>query len=64
MLITRLRMEAKSRSWFADLSACLGLLALLGVACFHYPDLLTSPGERLDRDAIELGPYEVVHVAA
>jgi lathosterol oxidase len=42
MLITRLRMEAKSRSWFAYLSACLGLLALLGVACFHFPDLLTS----------------------
>lgn len=35
-------MEAKSRSWFAYLSACLGLLALLGVACFHFPDLLTS----------------------
>lgn len=30
------------RSWFAYLSAGLGLLALLGVLCFHFPQLLTS----------------------
>ena len=48
MLITRLRLEAKSRSWFAYQSACLGLLALHGVACFHFPDLLTSRDFRTD----------------
>lgn len=31
-----------TRSWTAWLSAALGLLALLGVACFHFPELLTS----------------------
>ena len=30
------------RSWFAYLSAGLGLLAFLGVLCFHFPELLTS----------------------
>ncbi len=29
-------------SWFAYLSAGLGLSALLGVLCFHFPQLLTS----------------------
>ena len=33
---------ARKRSWFAYISAGLGLLALLGVLCFHYPQLLTS----------------------
>jgi len=31
-----------SRSWTAHLAAGLGLSALLGVACFHFPELLTS----------------------
>ena len=31
-----------ARSWMAHMSAGLGLLALLGVACFHFPELLTS----------------------
>jgi lathosterol oxidase len=35
------RMTAR-RSWFAYLSAGLGLLSLFGVLCFHFPDLLTS----------------------
>jgi lathosterol oxidase len=35
-------MAVGKRSWFAYLSAGLGLLALLGVLCFHFPDLLTS----------------------
>lgn len=30
------------RSWTASISAALGLCALLGVLCFHFPDLLTS----------------------
>jgi sterol desaturase/sphingolipid hydroxylase (fatty acid hydroxylase superfamily) len=30
------------RSWFAHLSAGLGLCSLLAVACFHFPELLTS----------------------
>ena len=30
------------RSWFAYLSAGLGLLSLFGVLCFHFPELLTS----------------------
>jgi lathosterol oxidase len=29
-------------SWLAHLSAALGLSALLGVLCFHFPELLTS----------------------
>jgi sterol desaturase/sphingolipid hydroxylase (fatty acid hydroxylase superfamily) len=29
-------------SWLAHISAGLGLSALLGVACFHFPELLTS----------------------
>jgi D-apionolactonase len=33
------------------------------VAAADNPDLLTSPGERLRGNAIELGPYEVVHIA-
>jgi len=40
------------RSWFAYLSAGLGLLALLGVLCFHFPELLTS---REFRQAYEEG---------
>lgn len=35
-------MEVAQRSWFAWISATLGALALLGVACFHFPELLTS----------------------
>jgi lathosterol oxidase len=31
-----------SRSWFAYLSAGLGLLSILGVLCFHFPEALTS----------------------
>jgi sterol desaturase/sphingolipid hydroxylase (fatty acid hydroxylase superfamily) len=31
-----------SRSWTAHLAAALGLLSLLGVLCFHFPELLTS----------------------
>ena len=64
--------------WLANLTAepqrvtldgiAEGRAARLGPGSFMAaaddPDLLTSPGERLDRDAIELGPYEVVHVAA
>lgn len=30
------------RSWLAYLSAGLGLLSVLGVLCFHFPELLTS----------------------
>lgn len=30
------------RSWLAHLAAGLGLSALLGVLCLHFPDLLTS----------------------
>ena len=30
------------RSWLSHISAGLGLSALLGVLCFHFPDLLTS----------------------
>jgi sterol desaturase/sphingolipid hydroxylase (fatty acid hydroxylase superfamily) len=33
---------APKRSWFAYISAGLGLSALLGVLCFHFPQLLTS----------------------
>lgn len=29
-------------TWSASLSAALGLLAVLGVLCFHFPELLTS----------------------
>ncbi len=36
------REEKSRRSWFAHLSAALGLLSLLGVLCFHFPELLTS----------------------
>lgn len=35
-------MPRQKRSWFAYLSAGLGMLAFLGVLCFHFPDLLTS----------------------
>lgn len=31
-----------ARSWLAHMSAGLGILSLMGVLCFHYPDLLTS----------------------
>ena len=45
-----------------------GRAARLNLASFmaaaDNPDLLTSPSERLSRNAIELGPYEVVHIAA
>ena len=30
------------KSWLAHISAGLGLSALLGVLCFHFPELLTS----------------------
>jgi lathosterol oxidase len=33
---------AGQRSWFAYLAAALGLMALVGVLCFHFPELLTS----------------------
>ena len=33
---------APRRSWLAHLSAGLGLAALLGVLCFHFPEQLTS----------------------
>jgi lathosterol oxidase len=46
-------MQARpQRSWFAYLSAGLGLSALLGVLCFHFPELLTS---REFRQAYEEG---------
>ena len=35
-------MPRPRRSWLAGISAVLGLLSLLGVLCFHFPDLLTS----------------------
>jgi lathosterol oxidase len=35
-------MIVRLSAWSAYLSAALGLLALLGVLCFHYPELLTS----------------------
>lgn len=35
-------MARSPHSWFASLSAGLGLASLLGVLCFHFPDLLTS----------------------
>ena len=35
-------MASTSRSWFAYMSAGLGLSALIGVLCFHFPELLTS----------------------
>ncbi|MGH8075444.1 MAG: sterol desaturase family protein [Lysobacter sp.] len=35
-------MERTTPSWFAHISAGLGLSALLGVLCFHFPQLLTS----------------------
>ncbi len=31
-----------ARSWMAHMSAGLGILSLLGVLCFHFPELLTS----------------------
>ena len=43
-------------------AARLGLASFLAAA--DDPDLLTSPEARLNRDALELGPYEVVHIAA
>ena len=30
------------KSWLAHIAAGLGLSALLGVLCFHFPELLTS----------------------
>ena len=30
------------KSWLAHISAGLGISALLGVLCFHFPELLTS----------------------
>lgn len=33
---------SRRRSWLAHISAGLGLLAVLGVLCFHFPELLTS----------------------
>lgn len=35
-------MPKPRRSWFAYLSALLGVLSLIGVLCFHFPELLTS----------------------
>lgn len=35
-------MQASRRSWSACISAGLGLSALIGVLCFHFPELLTS----------------------
>lgn len=31
-----------ARSWMAHMSAGLGMLSLMGVLCFHFPELLTS----------------------
>ncbi len=33
---------SNGRSWLASISAGLGVLSLLGVLCFHFPELLTS----------------------
>jgi len=35
-------MTTAPRSWFAYISGLLGVLSLLGVLCFHFPELLTS----------------------
>ena len=35
-------MVTPRRSWLASISAGLGVLSLLGVLCFHFPELLTS----------------------
>jgi lathosterol oxidase len=35
-------MQTPRRSWSACISAGLGLLSLIGVLCFHFPELLTS----------------------
>ncbi|HEX4853683.1 sterol desaturase family protein [Arenimonas sp.] len=35
-------MTRTQRSWMASISAALGLLSLVAVACFHFPELLTS----------------------
>ena len=35
-------MNPTRRSWMASISAALGLLSLVAVACFHFPELLTS----------------------
>ncbi len=35
-------MRPTKRSWFAYLSALLGVSSLIGVLCFHFPELLTS----------------------
>ena len=35
-------MPRPRRSFFAYASAMLGLLSLMAVACFHFPELLTS----------------------
>lgn len=35
-------MASKKRSWSAGLSCAMGLLSLLGVACFYFPEALTS----------------------
>ena len=46
-------MQARGkRSWLAAISAGLGLSAMLGVLCFHFPELLTS---REFRQAYEEG---------
>jgi lathosterol oxidase len=39
---TEARMRRATPSWLAHISAGLGLSALLGVLCFHFPELLTS----------------------
>jgi len=36
------RMHKPKRSYFAYISALLGVLSLIGVLCFHFPELLTS----------------------
>lgn len=33
-------------TYFAYIGAFLGVMSVVGVACFHYPDLLTSPSVR------------------
>jgi lathosterol oxidase len=38
----RIPMSRPKPSWLAHISAGLGLSALLGVLCFHFPELLTS----------------------
>ena len=66
--ISKLRMTYKdtvepnpARSWLAHMSAGLGILSLMGVLCFHFPEWLTSKefraaySETLARNLLLLG---------